>query len=540
VSASEIGRILEPVAPPRSVLRLDDARSLVMLSGSADELAMMGDLIQLFDVDWMRGQSFAIFPVKSSAPEEIAKELEVVFGTSKEGISTGSVKFLPNKRLSAVLVVAARASHIEKVRIWIEKLDRQAERSEERMFIYKIQNRPAEQLATLLAQVLSQQPQDRSQQSLLSPRYEQGGTASQSQSQPASPGVSSSSGFTGANPITLPRRIDVPSQSATDTVSTYSSPTTAGQSRLPQGTRIVADENNNAILVYATPKEWERIQKILERLDLVATQVLIEAVIAEVTLNDELKFGLRWYMEKGSSKFKFSDAASGAVSAVFPGFSYFFSAQDIQVALNAVSGITDVRVVSAPSLMVTDNRTAKLQVGDQVPIVTQTAQSVTNPDAPVVNAVTLKDTGIILSVTPRVSDSGRVTLEIEQEVSSVAKTTSSGIDSPTIQQRKIKTTVGVLDGQVLALGGLIQQRENTTKTQVPLLGSIPIIGNAFRNKEDRIEKTELLIFIRPRVVRNQNEARQVTEEFRSQLDLHAPRRPAQEPRLHRDLRRLAQ
>ncbi len=302
----------------------------------------------------------------------------------------------------------------------------------------------------------------------------------------------------------------------------------------------MADEANNAILVYTTAKEWDRIEKILQRLDVVATQVLIEAAIAEVTLTDELKFGLRWALEKGPSQFRLSDATSGAVSSVFPGFSYVFATASIDVALNAVAGITDLRVVSAPSLMVADNRTAKLQVGDQVPIVTQTAQSVTNPDAPVVNAITLKDTGVILSVTPRVADSGRVTLEIEQEVSAVAKTTSSGIDSPTIQQRKVKTTVGVTDGQVLALGGLIQQRENVTRTQVPILGSLPMIGGAFRHKEDKLDKTELLIFIRPRVVRDASEARRVTDEFKAQLDLQAPRRPTSEPKLHRDLRRLAE
>ena len=289
----------------------------------------------------------------------------------------------------------------------------------------------------------------------------------------------------------------------------------------------------------ALPKNHERLLRILQRLDVVQTQVLLEAVIAEVSLNDELKFGLRWYFQKKRSSFAFSDALNGAVNSVFPGFSYFFSATNIQVALNAVAGITEVQVISAPSLMVQNNKTATLQVGDQVPITTQTAQSVTNPGAPVVNSVTLRDTGIILKMTPRVNDSGHVVLDIEQEVSNVVRTTTSGIDSPTIQQRKIKTSVVVDDGQVLALGGLIQERNNTTKTQVPILGEIPYLGTAFRSKQDTITRTELLIFIRPQVVRNASEARQVTDEFRSQINLRKPASKRGRNKFHRDFNRIA-
>lgn len=544
VSASEIGRILEPIAPQKAVLRLDNTRNLVMLNGSPEELGMMSELIAIFDVDWMKGLSFGLFPVKSSAPEEITGELENIFGSGQEGPLTGTLKFIPNRRLSAVLAISSRPAYLEKARDWIAKLDRQAERSEEQVFVYKIQNRPAEQLATLLSQILSEQ-RTGGKTGSIGPRFEPGMTATP-QSGGTATGVttSTSSPVRTTNLAGAGARIGDGAEVGSGLTDPFQRFAHTGghpssQQNLPHGTRIVADDANNAVLVYATSKEWDRVRRILERLDLVATQVLIEAVIAEVSLNDELKFGLRWHLEKGPSKFSLSDAASGVVSSVFPGFSYFFSTKEIQVVLNAVAGITDVRVVSAPSLMVADNRTAKLQVGDQVPIVTQTAQSVTNPDAPVVNAVTMKDTGVILAVTPRVADSGRVTLEIEQEVSSVARTTSSGIDSPTIQQRKIKTTVAVADGQVLALGGLIQQRENSTKSQIPLLGSLPVVGNAFRHKDDRIEKTELLIFIRPRVVRDDREAKNVTEEFRSQLELHAPRKPVAEPSLHRDLRRIA-
>ncbi|TJW72134.1 MAG: type II secretion system protein GspD, partial [Mesorhizobium sp.] len=163
-----------------------------------------------------------------------------------------------------------------------------------------------------------------------------------------------------------------------------------------------------------------------------------------------------------------------------------------------------------------------LQVGDQVPIITQQAVGTTTPDAPIVNSVEMKDTGVILTVTPRINNAGRVMLDIQQEVSNVTKTTSSGIDSPTIQQRKIQTRVLVNDGESLALGGLIQERNNIDRGQVPILGDIPIIGNAFKNKTDSVGRTELIIFIRPRVVRDIAEAREVTEEFRGKISLQTP------------------
>jgi len=303
------------------------------------------------------------------------------------------------------------------------------------------------------------------------------------------------------------------------------------------GSKVVVDEQKHALVIQTVPPEYDRILRILRRLDVVATQVMLEAAIAEVTLTDELKFGLKWFFEKRHNNFTFTDAASGLVSSTFPGFSYFLSMNNMHVVLDAVASLTKVNVVSAPTLTVMDGRTAVLQVGDQVPIITQTAQSVTNPDAPVVNTVQMRDTGVILSVTPSVSDTGRVLLDIEQEVSNVARTTSSGIDSPTIQQRRVKTTVTVMDGEAVALGGLIQERDSVNKTQVPFLGDLPLLGSAFRTKTDGIDRTELLIIIRPRALRDTEEAARATEEYRSRLNLEAPRSQTGRSKLERDIDR---
>lgn len=267
----------------------------------------------------------------------------------------------------------------------------------------------------------------------------------------------------------------------------------------------------------ATADDYANIEDILKKLDVVSNQVLLEATIAEVTLRDELNFGLQWFFQDAENQATLSNSNTGGVNSVFPGFSYVFSQQDARVALNALSSITDVNVISSPSLMVLDNQTAILQVGDEVPVVTQ--QSVTNSvNTPIFNSITFRDTGVILRVTPRVNDSGLVLLDIEQEVSGVVETVTSGIDSPTIQQRRIETTVAVNDGESLALGGLIETGVVRTSSGLPLLSDVPVLGRFFKTQTDRDERTELLVIITPRVIRNMDEARKVTDEYRKRLN----------------------
>ena len=176
-----------------------------------------------------------------------------------------------------------------------------------------------------------------------------------------------------------------------------------------------------------------------------------------------------------------------------------------------------MRFLSTPTLLVLDNQTARLQVGDEVPVATQSAVSVDDPDAPIVNSIEFRDTGVILSITPRVNASGLVLLDIKQEVSEVIETTTSGIDSPTIQQRQVESTIALQDSQTVALGGLIQDRIEETTTGVPLLADIPVLGNLFKSVDDASKRTELLVLIKPRVVRDQEDARIITEALSRKL-----------------------
>jgi general secretion pathway protein D len=493
ISAAEMKSILEPISRPGSVLRTDESRNLIVVAGTGSDLMAMRNAVNIFDVDWMKGMSVALHPLKASQPNAVAKELSSIF-SSENGAGSKIIRFIPNDRLNSVLVITSRPAYLERAAAWISKLDRLAATSEQRLFVYNIQNRPVKELAQVFQSILNGRDQ-----------IDKNGGAS-SQIAPDLIEATISNNQNAGDPQGSP---EAESASATSYGSAYSR----------SATSVVADVENNALLISTTAREYEKLEPLLRQLDVVPTQVMIEAVIAEVALNDELRFGLRWFFENGNFGVGFSDLASGATGASYPALAWSYATNDLRVTLNALSSITDVNVVSAPTLMALNNQKAVLQIGDQVPIVTRQAQDTTGVNTPVINSVEMKDTGIILTVVPRINTSGKVMLDIQQEVSDVVKTTSSGIDSPTIQQRKVSTRVVVDDNESLALGGLIKQRNELVRTQVPVLGNIPILGNAFKNKTDQIQKTELIIFIRPRIVRDANEARSVTEEFRQQLNL---------------------
>ncbi len=525
VSAAEIRGVIEPLIPAGMLVRADDTRNVLILSGTASEIAAIKETIAVFDVDWMRGMSFSLVPVSSADPGTIVSNLQELYQT-KEGPLRNLVRFIPNMQLKSVLVITSKPKYLREAENWIKRLDRLAASHEQTLHVYRVQNRTAAELAKVLQSVLSSGGNQQTSNAEVAPRLE--------------PQVTLSQGAAG-NSTDVVNGPETPLTGLGSTPETNSPAATSAPVTITgRDVRVVADDSNNSLLIFATDKEYKRILSVLQQVDNQPNQVLLEAVIAEVTLDDELKFGVKWLLGGQDSQATFQGIPTSAESAAFAGFSYFLRANDIAFTLKALSSVTDVRVLSSPSLVVLDNKTATLQVGDQVPIITQRAQSTVGGSSPIVNNVELKDTGVILTVTPRVNDAGRVILDIGQEVSSVVATTTSGIDSPTIRQRKIKTSVVVTDGQALALGGLIQERELTGKTKVPVLGDIPLLGNAFRQKTNNIGRTELIIFIRPRVIRDMTEAHRITQEFQQQLRIQAPRVRRGEPTPGNELVRILQ
>jgi general secretion pathway protein D len=502
-SALALSDILRPFVGPGRVFRVDPARNLIIFAGTGPEARDLIEMVGVFDVDWMSGMSFALFPVQVADAKAVVTDLETVFLQNGQSPLAGLIRFVPIERLNAVLVISPQPAYLDQAETWIDRLDRGGEGAGRRIFVYHVQNGRAEDLAAVLSSIF--------------PSGGDGGGGKQVIGDGLAPGLT---------PATLTS--DTPAAKGGDTDQPISPPIPAAAQRVSDTTgisaivdggdiRIIADERNNALVVMATAAEYRMIEATLKRLDLTPLQVLIEVTIAEVTLNDDLRYGLQWFFQQGNNALTFSTLATGAVSSAFPGFSYVLSPSSAQIVLNALTEITDVRVISSPQLMVLDNQTARLQVGDQVPIATQSAVSVSDPNAPIVNSIEFKDTGVILTVTPRVNASGLVTMEVLQEVSDVTETTTSALNSPTIQQRSIESTVAVQSGDTVALGGLIQDREEESTSGLPLLSEIPILGNLFKSTNQAKRRTELLVLITPRVVRDQREAQEVTEELRKRL-----------------------
>lgn len=463
VSASEMAKLLEPLSEQGLKVVTEPKRNILLLSGSPALMESALDALNLFDVDVLQGKSVALVRLRSADPEAVVTELKQIFESEEGGMLNGVVEFVPNPRLGSILVISSRSAYIAKAQRWIRELDQTAAGSSVYMATYELQNRSASEVAPLLNDLMK------------------GGGSSAQQGIPTEGEVQEAS---------------------------YGS-----DSEL----RVAADDSRNALIVLGDSNAHDQVASLLRSLDSAARQVLLEATIAEVTLNDEVEIGTRWFFESGKWDFKFTDLPSGGVAGSAPGFTAVFGSGSANVALSALASVTDVKVISAPTLMVLDNKEGILQIGDQVPIARQNTASASTPNAPVLTQIDYRDTGIILRVKPRVGDGGRVLLDISQEVSDVAETRTSGIDSPTIRQRKVQTSVALGDGQTLALGGLVQEADNVANSQVPGLGKVPVVGNLFRSKSSRKGRTELLILIRPRVVRNEEEAADATAYWRSKL-----------------------
>jgi general secretion pathway protein D len=528
---------------------------LLILTGTRSELESMTETVRVFDVDWMRGMSFGIFPIETSDVEAIAKELDTIFANDSDSPSKGMARFVPNKRLKAILVITSRPEYLKKAEIWLQRIDLAAEATQRRAYVYQVQYRPVQELVTILQRLYPAQAQRRESTpaagvasavaspvngaapstpvgSITLPVRSGGGVAPplDAPAEVVTLGNPPSAAPVANEPAVAPGIVADPLAGAASTGVTTGSVSQSVPDDRDSGISFVADDGNNAIVVSATPGEWRRIRQVLSEVDLMPPQVLIEATIAEVTLTDDLKFGLRWFFEKGGSEFRLTDtlasAALGPIAPQFPGFAYFLNTTNAKVALNALADITNVNVVSSPSLMVLNNKKAVLQIGDQVPIATQQAVASDEVLAPIVNAISFRETGVLLTIIPRVADDGRILLDIEQEVSDAKATTTSDIDSPTIAQRRIKTTVTVGNGGSVVLAGLMQDRATRQRQQVPLAGDIPLVGNLFKNKDDEIARTELMIAITPHIVNDERQTGAIAAEFRDRLNFNT--RPQRE------------
>lgn len=516
VAAAQLKRLFDPMLPENAI-QADPARNVLIITGSGGERASLRGMIEQFDVNWLRGMSFALITLDHADSRKVAEDLNQL--VNAEGSpAAGLVRMVPVSQVNGIIVISPQPSYIDDIRFWAAELDREGEGRQRRLYVYRVQNGRAANLATVLTNLFTG-----SGPGPASAAAPSGGGAAGVLDGKVS-GLAASLGATqrsAAAPPPAPAPAGAAAAGGAGGVGAAGQQLRLGEAGQPIS--LTCDEINNAIVVYATRAEYEIIEAALRKLDLLPLQVMIEAVITEVTLNDALRYGVEWYFKAGGSHFTLTSGTTGQPVQSFPGFSYLLSHGDnIRAVINALDSVTRVNVVSSPQLLVLNNQTAALQVGDQVPIATQSSVSTTTANAAIVNSIEYRDTGVILKVTPRVNSSGLVLLDIAQEVSDVTTTTSSQLDSPTIQQRKISSSVAVQDGQTVALGGLIRDNLKRGDSGVPLLKDIPLLGNLFSTESNSRDRTELLVMLTPRVVRGVQDARAVSDELRRRIGAVEP------------------
>ena len=541
VAASDLLQALETVIPATTTVRADPSRNLLLVSGPAQDVRRVLANVEVFDADFMKGMSFALLPLQHGQARAIAADVTRMLQASSPS-ATKIVRVLPIERMNAVLVASRQPGYIPQVRAWVARFDRGDGESEPRLYVYRVQNGRATHLAGVLRRALGISGRDgqaAEEAQRISDRRDGFGPDGDS-------GLLSD----GAREITPVASTDVETPpdeeaaeeplGAVDALADYAAGAADRQRR--QVLRISADASNNALVIVATPQDYAQIEAALQRLDVTPLQVLIEATVAEVTLTDDFKFGLQYAFQSGNFAGVFAPSvgatnlggatpgAGGGALSGFPGFGFtnasggnlLFSTASATVLLQALSSLTTVRVLSSPNLMVLNNGTARLQIGNQVPVSTQSSTSNVSPGAPTVNSINYRDTGVILDVVPRVNAGGLVTLDIFEEVSQAVTTNTSNLNSPTIQQRRVTSSVAVHDGQTIALAGLIENVQNAGESGIPVLKDIPVLGALFGTQADNTRRTELLVLITPRVIRSRGEAEAVTRELRQKVRLIDP------------------
>jgi general secretion pathway protein D len=525
VSTDAMARLMENFISKAGTLKPEATGNLLLIRGTARERQSLMEVAASFDVDWLKGQSAGIFPLSHSTPDELIEELTQAMGAEQGDLLNKMVRFQPLHRLNAVLVLARQSGHLRQAAEWIRRLDRSNEAGQG-LHVYRVENGRARDLAMLLNETLGtgvSVTSRRPSRSEVAPGREVLSIATKS-TQP-------SSGLARPGPSQFQTVVtQMPGKKQGEPSPPVSgSPPAAqprGQGPAPE-IRITADEVNNLLLISANPTDYRRISNVLRQIDRPPLQVMINATIVEVTLNDSLRYGVQVFLKNKNLAGGFVSGTEVPIAPSLPGLNLIIGAlSDPKVVLDALADVTEVKVVSSPSVVVVDNQPAVLKVGDEVPISTQQATILENPSAPIVSTIQFRDTGVILKVVPRVNSSGLVTMDIEQEISSVVNQTATPTLTPTISQRQVASTISVYSGQMVALGGLISEQRNNDKSGVPILNQIPILGEALGGTNRGLKRTELIVFIRPQVIRDPRDARDVSEELRSRLKSMAPPPPA--------------
>lgn len=482
LQVSEFSAILKPIARAGMVLHSDPMRGLLVLSGSRADRQRWRDTARLFDVDRLAGRSVGVFPLRHQLPEPVIEQLSLIL---KEGEKDARVQFLAMHESRAILAVAHQDHYLPKIQRWVAQLDKPKPQQASELFVYKVRNRSAESLVQVVQPVL---------QSLQAAAAIKGGAATNLSSAGA--------------------------VSALDAGGTDVAVSDAGVSaRASAGVQVVADPEKNAVLVFAAGAKRALIERTLKALDTPPQQVIIEASIIDVKLSEELKYGLEWYFRNGignsTGNGRLDLGSTIAGSALGFSYSMVSSGNVVQALLNALAEDNRINVVSSPSLMVLDNHTAEINVGDQQPVQTATTETQSGTQ---LTSIELKDTGVKLQVKPSVNPGGLVTLQVAQSVIDVGEEDSI-TGQRSFLRREVNSTVAVQSGQTIVLGGLISTRHSNEQTGIPALHKMPVVGALFGSEYQASSRNELVVLLTPRVLETPQDGDKVFEDYQRSLSM---------------------
>ena len=537
VGAREMQRILEPFSREATAVRIEENRNLLIMAGTEVELRHLLDTVEMFDIDWMSGMSAGVFTLQNADVKSFMSEFDKIIGDRATSPLAGILRVIPIERMNAILVISPNPQYLEEAKKWIERLDSGSGEGV-RFYVYNLQNQRAERVGPLLQQAFT----GRSSAPLgtSAPTVAPGTPAGQIvtppsfQAQPAIPVQNP------GQPPVNPNAAAAVGAVAGAAAGAAARAITGEGAGIVRNVQVVADKDQNTILIVATPSEFSIIEQALRKLDVPARQVMMEVTIAEVKLSDQLQFGVDWLFKGGAPSGRGSGgmflqqpafnpavplptsaagAAATGLQAVSNAFNYIINNANFPGGVQAVLTLMDTygntRVIANPHIAALDNQKATIKSGNRIPINQQTLVGGTT------NAVTTTsqyiDTGVLLQVTPHINAGGLVTLDVQVEVSSPGNVANSG-DAPPIDTRSVQTLVSVPSGRTMVMGGLIQEQKGNSANGLPLLDRIPILGGLFGNQTTLNNRTELVLFITPRVVEAESDYEAVINDLRRKME----------------------
>ena len=532
VGARDMIRILEPFAKDAQAVRADELRNLLILAGTERELKHLIDTIEMFDIDWMAGMSAGVFVLQNADVKSVMGELDKVIGNPQQSPLAGLLRIVPIERMNAILVITPNPAYLEQAKQWVERLDRGGGGDGPRLYVYALQNSRAERVAPLLQQAFTGRAQTPA--AAPPPTIAPGTPAGTIVSPPAFQQQT----FTPTTPGQVAGAVAA-GATAGITAGAAAARAAGEVTGIVRNLQAVADKDNNTIIIVATPVEYAVIEAALKRLDVPARQVLIDMTIAEIQLNDTLQFGVEWLFTGGppngrgyggnvnnptlpitpaNATGNFQNGISGLLTQ---GFTYLITSSKfpggIAAALRLLDTYGNTKVISNPHLAALDNQKATIKVGNRIPI-TQPVFVGGTTNA-VSDNVQYIDTGVLVQVTPHINAGGLVTLEVQAEVSNPGTVPpNSTTNAPPINTRSVQTSIAVPTGQTMVMGGLILDGDDNNSSGLPLISRIPVLGGLFGSQELRKARTELVLFVTPRVVDTEFDVRNAVDDLRRRME----------------------